>query len=103
MSDKPAEKGKFTLSIGSGYADHEKISGARKAWTDKFSGTIIRSLTAESYLELVEAEADCIIRLGKIDIHLDSEKANNKRALKKLELKAEESMSALRALIKKHT
>jgi hypothetical protein len=103
MTEKPDGKGKFTLSIGSDYDDIDILSGARKTWSEKFSGTVIRSLSAESYLELVEAEADCIIRLGMIDVHLESDESDDNTALMKLELKAEESMSALRTLIIKHS
>lgn len=92
----------FSLTIGFGYPDHKKLTGARKAWMQDFVGITVKTKTAEDYLELVEAEADCLIRLGKIDLHLETTKTDAPKKLKELEQEAEESMRVLQAMIQKH-
>jgi hypothetical protein len=91
----------LTFTLGALYADPETRTSAWKTWEDEFQGKTLRINSAEAYLEMVEAEADCIIWLGKIDLHRESQNAGDKddQELSRLSAKAEEALSNLRKLI----
>lgn len=98
-SSKPST---FTLSTL--YANPATSTGISKIWVDEFQGKTLRLSSAEAYLEILEAEADCIIWLGKIDLHRESQNKGEKggQELAMLSAKAEAAFSNLRKLVARH-
>jgi hypothetical protein len=93
-----------TFTLGALYADPETRSGIWKTWMDEFHGKTLRLNSPEDYLKMVEAEADCIIWLGKIDLHRESQNAGEKddKEMARLSAKAEAAFGNLRKLIASH-
>ena len=95
----------LTITLGARYADPETRSGNLwKTWDDEFYGKTVQINSAEAYLEMVEAEADCIIWLGKIDLHRESSESGgeNDPEMTHLLAKAEEAFSKLKKLVSSH-
>jgi hypothetical protein len=95
------ESAPFTIVIGSDYHGAADQSAITKAWFSDFAGKTISTTSPEAYLELAEAEVDCVILLTILDRYLESPEAD-KEQFSKLEKKAEEAMLSLRELISKH-
>lgn len=96
--------GQSTFTLGALYADPATRSSMWKTWMDEFHGKTLRLNSPEAYLKMVETEADCIIWLGKIDLHRESQNAGEKddKEMARLSAKAEAAFSNLRKLIASH-
>ncbi len=94
----------LTFTLGALYADPATRSGMWKTWMDEFHGKTLLLNSPEAYLKMVETEADCIIWLGKIDLHRESKNAGEKddKEMARLSAKAEAAFSNLRKLIASH-
>lgn len=96
--------GQSTFTLGALCADPATRSGMWKTWMDEFHGKTLLLNSPEAYLEMMETEADCIIWLGKIDLHRESQNTGEKddKELARLSAKAEAAFSNLRKLIASH-
>lgn len=93
----------FTITIGSGYADSLRRAelSDRMPWISELVGKTISTTSGEYYLDLVEAEADCVIWLSKLDLLRESKNPDENEP-KHIGKKVEHALENLRRLVNHH-
>lgn len=91
------------IILDAGHSGSEEKTPLWNKWRDEFAGKKIPISSSDNYLEIVDAEAECMIWLIALDVHLESAASSGTQdaELERLHENAETAFAQLRKILSK--